>query len=283
MGQGHSRKKRRPRFQKPDTINIILGSLAVILILAWGGLYWDKSTDQSFVVNAKGAPPVIIAALDGTVIPTEVTQVVTPSSEVKTVETAPTVKPSEQAATNPDRNEEVIETPEAASEQAVAVKPAVKPAATPRPVQTTKPVTTSKPNKGTDAKPNTGVSPKPDEETAIETEPPVNAVEKYEEQMRQLQAKCTQDMNAVLAGAEASVAQLDLSDPYAFQELNQKWMDGLSNTEAACNAKLQTLIADAEGDKVEQSVTEEWEQTYSSLMLQLQGDFEAKLLQLMGG
>lgn len=161
------------------------------------------------------------------------------------------------------------------------------------PVQTTKPSSTTKPNKGTETKPNDGSTstpttkpkptPSPDQPNVPETEAPITSTEKYEQQIVQIQAKCTQDMNDVLAGAETSVAQLDMSDPYAFQELSQKWMDGLSKVEATCSTKMQGIIAQAEKDNVEAEITDKWEQTFSDLMLQLQGQFEAKLLQLMGG
>ncbi|CAM4495296.1 outer membrane biosynthesis protein TonB [Paenibacillus endophyticus] len=280
MSQGNSRKKRRPRFSKPDTVNVILGSLAVILVLAWGGLYWDKTTDRSFVVNAKGAPPVIIAELDGTIIPSEAPPTKKPAAVVKPGKTEQAGKPNEPVAELPDSSEAPEETPVTESVDTE------KPVATPRPVKTpkpAKPTSTEKPDKGTVTKPGTVSTPKPEEEPAVVTEPPVNPVVKYEQQLAQLQAKCTQDMGGILAGAEESVAQLDMSDPYAFQELNQKWMDGLSNAEADCNAKFQGMIASAEKDGVEQGDIEEWEQAYSSLMLQLQSEFEAKLLLLMGG
>lgn len=287
MGQGKTRRNRRSRFQKPDTINIILGSLTVVLLFVWGGFYWNESSQQELTVNANGAgqtaeaQPQEVNKVDGAAA---VPPSASPDAAVKPAETEPakpadteTAKPTEQAADMPADNAET------GGEAAATTKPAVvKPAApvkTARPVQTAKPSATNKPSQETAVKPDTTTTPKP---VVTETEPPESLSEKYEQQLVQLQAKCTQDMNEVLVGAEASIEKMDKSDPYAFQELNQKWSDSLAKAEDTCNTKFQGIIAKAEKDAVEPEVIEEWEQTFSNLMLQLQSEFEAKILQLMG-
>ncbi|OBZ13613.1 hypothetical protein [Bacillus sp. FJAT-26390] len=285
MSQRHARRKRRPRFQKPDTINIILGSLTIILIVAWGGLYWKDSSQQALIVSADGAAQNEQAEL------IDLDEVVTdPKSTPPADEAKPAVT---------DKAGQATDKPAVGGEEAAPPeKETTEPDKGSEPVQTTKPVHTAKPNQ---VKPGAGGGAKPgttkpgttkpgtstpgttNPETPAVTEPPVNMSEKYEQEIIQLQAKCTQDMNEVLVGAEASIEQLDMSDPYAFQQLNQKWMDGLANVENTCNTKFQEKIDNAEKADVDSAITEEWQQKFSALMLQLQGEFEAKLLQLMGG
>lgn len=287
MSKHHARKKRRPRLQKPDTINIILGSLTLILLFVWGGLYWNESSQQSLIVNANGAALNEQAQLSEEELYGTAPEKTSPTVDGVPPTTDKTGKPVEQVAGKPAGS---------GGEAVLPEKEADKPAGeneNPLPVQTTKPSSTTKPNKGTETKPNDGSTstpttkpkptPSPDQPNVPETEAPITSTEKYEQQIVQIQAKCTQDMNDILAGAETSIAQLDMSDPYAFQELSQKWMDGLSKVEATCSTKMQGIIAQAEKDNVEAEITDKWEQTFSDLMLQLQGQFEAKLLQLMGG
>lgn len=271
MSSQHRRRSSRSRFQKPDTINIILGSLTIILLFVWGGLYWKDSTQQALTVNADGA------ALNEQAQPEEIEVIATGPVSTTTAgaEKPPAadqaVKPTEQPADKPGASEAAL------PEKEEAIKPAV-PVKTAHPVKTTKPARTAKPNQETGTKPEAAATP-----VVTETEPPISVSKKYEQQMVQIQVKCTQDMNEVLVGAESSIEQLDQSDPYAFQQLNQKWTDGLANVESACKTKFQEITANAEHDSVEPEIIEEWEQSFSSLMLQLQGEFEAKLLQLMGG
>jgi hypothetical protein len=288
MSQQHVRRKRRPRFQKPDTINIILGSLAVILVFAWGGLYWKESSNQSLVVSADGAALNQYAELQADGVETNIPESTSPAGAVKPAATDQAAKPAEQATEPPAEEGKGATIPEAATTD--------KPAATDNesnPVQTSKPTTPVKPGQGTGTKPGKGTdagagavakpTPTPEVPEVTVTPPPVEASAKYEQEIIQVQAKCTQDMNEVLAGADTSIKELDMTDPYAFQELNQKWIDGLTNAENACTAKFEGIIERAEKDEVDSDITEGWEQKFSALMLQLQGDFEAKLLTLMGG
>lgn len=275
MGQQHTRKKRRPRLQKPDTVNIILGSLTIILLFLWGGLYWKESSQQALIVNADGAAQSEHALQEEIGLPTAEPSA-SPAVEAQPAATDETVKPAEQAAEKPGiSGGEIQQLPESA-------KPAVRDKA-PLPAKTSKPASTAKPNKQTVAKPDAGVKVKPGTPIAKETKPPISLSEKYEQQIVQVQVKCTQDMNEILAGAKSSIEQLDKSDPYAFQQLNQKWMDGLANVESACTSSFQEIIQNAENDAVEPEITVEWEQKFNALMLKLQSDFEMKLLQLMEG
>ncbi|WP_169087827.1 hypothetical protein [Paenibacillus sp. PL91] len=309
MSQRHARRNRRPRFQKPDTINIILGSLTIVLLFVWGGLYWKESSQQALIVNADGSAQNEQAELIDLDEPVTEPVITPPAGEVKPADAVKGDKPAEQAT----------EKPAVGGDGAVLPEETTKPSQPDKgsgAVQTTKPAQTEKPNQETAAKPNAGGSTKPattkpgstkpvatkpettkpettepettkpettKPETPAETKPPVSMSEKYEQEIIQLQAKCTQDMNEVLVGAEASIEQMDQSDPYAFQALNQKWMDSLANVESTCNTNFQTKIDYAEKDNVDPAITEEWQQKFSSLMLQLQGEFEAKMLQLMGG
>jgi hypothetical protein len=295
MSQRHARRKRRPRFQKPDTINIILGSLTIVLLFVWGGLYWKESSQQALIVNADGAAQNEQAELIDLDEPVTEPVITTPVGELKPSDAD---KPAEQATDKPAVGGDGTALPEETTKDSQPEKGS-------GPVETTKPAQTAKPNQETASKPNAGGSTKPattkpattkpsttkpgttkpgtNPETPAATKPPVSMSEKYEQEIIKLQAKCTQDMNEVLVGAEASIEQLDQSDPYAFQALNQKWIDSLANVENTCNTKFQAKIENAEKDKVDSAITEEWQQKYSTLMLQLQGEFEAKMLQLMGG
>lgn len=277
MGQQHTRRKRRPRLQKPDTVNIILGSLTIILLFVWGGLYWKESSQQALIVNANGAAQSEQALQEEVGLPAAEPGSASPAVDAPPAATDETVKPAEQAADKPGvSGEGTQQIPEETAKPAVREK-------APLPAKTSKPASTAKPNKQTVTKQDAGVKAKPETPIATETEPPISLSEKYERQIVQVQAKCTQDMNEVLAGAESSIEQMDKSDPYAFQQLNQKWVDELANVESACTSSFQEIIQKAENDAVEPEITEEWEQTFSALMLKLQSEFEAKLLQLMEG
>lgn len=324
MSQRH-RRNRRSRFQKPDTINIILGSLTIILLFVWGGLYWKESSQQALIVNADGAAlnqqaqqvePEVVADVPGS---TSLTGEAEPLATGKAVESETVDKPvvptannseeqpadnsgeqsadnlakqpadnsKEQSADKPAKQPAAI--PDAGSKEAAAavekeesVKPAV-PVKTAKPVQTTKPAKTTKPIEAISTKPVAAETPIPATPIVKETEKPINVSEKYEQQVLQLQAKCTHDMNEVLAGAESSIEQMDKSDPYAFQELNQKWTEKLEIAQSTCNTKFQEIIVNAQNAAVEPETTEEWEQTFSTMMLQLQAELEAKMMKLMGG
>ncbi|QJD87445.1 hypothetical protein [Cohnella herbarum] len=53
MGQ-RKRRKRRREFRKPDAVIVILGSLTIVLLLVWGGLYWKETSERTQIVHAGG-------------------------------------------------------------------------------------------------------------------------------------------------------------------------------------------------------------------------------------
>ncbi|OMF21252.1 hypothetical protein BK133_28700 [Paenibacillus sp. FSL H8-0548] len=289
MSERHARKKRRPRFRKPDRINIILGSFTVLLLFAWGGLHWKESTQQSLVVNAGSAAMNSHAELLEVGLVGDNAASTSPPGVTEPIATDQADKPAEQPGV--ETTDQSKSSGQNAEDQgAEADKSAVEDKTSPS-AQTTKPTSTAKPNQSSGSKPGGSTAVKPTPETTevpeapvvAETKPPIPVSEKYEQEIVQIQAKCTTDMNGVLAGADASMKQLDMTDPYAFQQLTEKWMDGLANAESACTTKFNGVIEKAANDDVDPEIIESWEQTFSALMLQLQGEFETKLLQLMGG
>lgn len=114
-------------------------------------------------------------------------------------------------------------------------------------------------------------------------DPAIANEQKYEQQMLQVQAKCTQDMKEVLNGAESSMKQLDKTDPAALQAFDEQLTKEKAAAEAACDSQFQEVSQKAEKDAVSQKVIDEWTQTFHALKIKLQRESEEKLLQLMGG
>ncbi|MOA29051.1 hypothetical protein D3C78_1500390 [compost metagenome] len=89
-------------------------------------------------------------------------------------------------------------------------------------------------------------------------------------------------MNAVIAGAEVSFAQVEHSDAAAVAALNEKLTKELETAEAACNVQFMEIKGNAEKDGVASKVIEGWSNTFIALKDKLRVEFETKLLQMMG-
>jgi hypothetical protein len=245
MGQLRKRRKRRREFRKPDVVIVALSSFAVILLLVWGGLYWKESSDRALIVPVNGEEQVEQAQLkDGGLQTTD----------------------SEGAITD------VPQLPEAA-------KPAQKPNTKPKTQSLVKSESNSTPSNNSPSTAET-LSPSP---STDQTKKPISPAQKYEQEIIQVQAMCTKDMNEVLSGAESSIQQLDRKDPFAVRTWMEKWTKELSAAESKCDSKFQEVTQNAENNSVSPKVIEEWKQTFRALKEKLQGESKAKLQQLMGG
>jgi hypothetical protein len=246
MEQQRKRRKRRG-FRKPDTVIVTLSSLAVVLLLIWGGLYLKESSKRELTIPENGEEQAEQAMIE-------------------------TVAPMEQSNGNPGITGQVPQLPEAAMS---AKDPVTKP-------QTQSPVKSESNSTPSNDSPSTAetLSPSP---SIDPTNPPISPVQNYEKEIIQVQVMCTKDMKEVISGAESSIRQLDKTDPTAVQAWREKRTKELADAESKCDGKFQDVSQNAENDSVSPKVIEEWKQTFIDLKEKLQGESEAKLLQLMGG
>jgi hypothetical protein len=254
MGQLRKRRKRRRGFRKPDAVIVTLSSVAVILLLVWGGLYWKESSERALIVPANGEGQVEQELQeDGGLQTTDPEGLNSGVDEQPSTTTGETVAPAEQSKQNP------------------VTKP-----------QTQSPVKSESNSTPSNHSPSTAETSSPSP-SIVQTNPPISPAQKYKQEIIQVQAMCTKNMNEVLSGAESSIQQLDRKDPLAVRAWMEKWTKELSDAESQCDSKFQEVSQNAENDSVSTKVIEEWKQTFSALKEKLQGESKAKLQQLMGG
>ncbi|NIK79528.1 hypothetical protein FHS15_004689 [Paenibacillus castaneae] len=278
MDKQHKRKKRRRRLQKPDAINVILASITLVLLLTWGGLHWKESSEQKLLVHADGGEQVLVSE-EG---------VGSADSEEKGLAPEGEAEPSatdEIAATPETQAEAGTETP-VIDEEKSNLPTNTKPAAPDKNnnngnAQATKPTSTVKPNTKPGSKPEAELPSTTEKPGTAVTPPPVVQTGQYEQEIIELQASCTQDMNEVLVNAEESMAQLDKTDPYALLAFNDKVAKQLADVGSACDNKFQEITVRADKASVSPEVIKEWQQAYGALMEKLKGEFEAKLMKLL--
>jgi hypothetical protein len=272
MGQLRKRRKRRRVFRKPDAVIVTLSSLAVILLLVWCGLYWKESSGRALIVPANGEEQVEHALIEDGGLQTTDSEGLNSGVNEQPSKTGETVAPAEQSNKNPGASGEVHQLP-------IAAKPAQDPVAKPQTQSPAKSESNSTPSNNS---PSTAEASLPSP-SIDQTNPPISPAEKYEQEIIQVQAMCTKDMNEVLSGAESSIQQLDRKDPFAVRAWMEKWTKELSDAESKCDSKFQEVSQNAENDSVSLQVIEEWKQTFSALKEKLQGESKAKMEQLMGG
>jgi hypothetical protein len=248
MEQQRIRRKRRRGFRKPDAVIVTLTSLTIILLLVWGGLHWKESSEPALIAHSNGEVDEQPSATSETVTTVEQssdTQGITGDGKVPQLPEAD--KPAQETVTKKE-----TQTPEKS--------------VTPSATETKSPSTTETKSPSTN-----------------QSVPPISKVQKYEQEIIQVQAMCTTDMKEVLSGAESSIQQLDKTDSVAVQALKVKLTKEITSAESKCDGKFQEVSQNAEKNSVSPEVIEEWKQTFSALKEKLRGESLAKLKQLMGG
>ncbi|RED54844.1 hypothetical protein [Cohnella lupini] len=289
MGNKRRRRSRRRGSFKPDPIIATLASIAVFLVIVWAALYWNESSGRSLIVHADqpeaeasiGESPSPLSELEGDLPPTD-------------SETSMDDEPAEGA------NEATDEQPEGE-----ALNPAHESNGT-----TNNPDSTSNTaDPESNDEPDSGLTVPTDSGSPIESEPdlpiesdqnspdvspvnspdespansPISLTERYEQDIKEVQAACTKEMKEALNGAESSLEQLDRRDPVALQAWNEKWTNKLSEAESDCDGEFQEVIQNAEHDSVSPALIEEWKQTFIESKEELRKESKAKLTQLVGG
>lgn len=282
MEQKQKRKKRRHRLQKPDAVNIILASLAVVLVAAWGGLHWKDSSKSETVHASSGE--IVYLDLDAP----------KPADPGEKDGAAGTDKlpPKGDGAAAPDpnasqTNEEPTVSGDGDSDTTAQPKPAQTADGATDKDKNTSNTGGSKPT--SPAKPDPAPSKKPDVEAPSEgqgpstpvTPPPMSETQQYEQEIIGIQAACTQEMNEVLVSAQDSMKELDANDPYAILAWHDQWAKALGDSGASCDVKFQGVVQNAEKAFVSTKVIEGWKQSYNTLMNELKSEFEAKLNQYL--
>ncbi|WP_169810156.1 hypothetical protein [Paenibacillus antarcticus] len=116
-----------------------------------------------------------------------------------------------------------------------------------------------------------------------QTEAVVTPLQKYEQEMKNIEANCRKDMNGVLHGAENSFQKLDVREFVSVQSWKENTTKEIATAESTCEVTYQDLIRNAEKDAISTSVINEWKQTYNMLKVGLQDESRAKMQRLMGG
>lgn len=293
MGKQHKSMKRR-RFQKPDTINIILGSITFCLLLTWGGLHWKTSNEKGIVIHAAGSEQ------SGQTAQLEDGQQATSSPGVN-AEDGGTKTPGGEQTAEPTVGQETPESPADGQSEGQGEISGSDQAAKPNPGATdvpNKPVDKNPSDKGPGRTDNPNLSkPKPpsvkptvppgvtptDPPVIAPTEPPVNQTVKYKQEIIKVQVMCTQDMNDILIEADSAIQDVDIFDPIAFQKFNEQLLNKMATAESKCDNMFKVVIQNAEKDSVSPNVLEEWKQTFYELKEELLAEYEANLQKLMGG
>jgi len=308
--------KRTRRIRKPDIAVLALASLTVILLLAWGGLYWqERSADAAAAQDNDDIElPVIMLDLDATKEPQS-----QESDPGKGNGTAAEMEGGSGGQEPGKLLEELAQSPggllgmeegwpnltkpshgsESAGEGASAPAPGKGTTAggkggdtaqshgdpSPKPTQGTGPgpVVTSKPSPTptTSVKPSAKPSPSPSPTPTPEGSGN-ELVQQYELELLSLQAGCIMDVKSVLKEAETQAGKADLSDIEALQRIGAGAAVSLETAGAACEAKFNEVETRASQDGVSAEQIAEWRQTYNEVMEQLRAEAELKLQQLLG-
>ncbi|TFE28168.1 hypothetical protein [Cohnella luojiensis] len=281
MGQRRRRKIRHRGFRKPDTAIVALASLVVVLLLVWGGLYWEESSERALIVHAGGEDQVDRTLREEGGLQTTDSEDLSSGVEEQPSSAVGTDAPVEQSDNKP------VTEPGKENDTKTGSQGTAEPQGTPEPESEGnaghESPNDSVPESPTLSKPD---SPSPSESespSATPTDPPISKTQKYEQEITQVQAMCTKDMNEALSGAESGIRQLDRSDPYAVKEWNDKWTKEMEAAESKCDGDFQAVTNKADNDSVSPNVIEGWKETFSAMKVKLQGESKAKLQQLMGG
>ncbi|MGF7046839.1 hypothetical protein J2T13_001341 [Paenibacillus sp. DS2015] len=311
--------RRRRRFYKKDAPVVTLASISVILLFVWGGLYWNESSEKALSADANVQQQDQQALYDEEGFPTadsadseELTGLDTLGNNPSTAldESGTTDSTDSMVTSNGERegnHSELLPSTDDIDSMETSVGKSNTQSADKSVVQSpTKSVTqssgksdeqsstkldTASPTKSEEAQgPTTSDTPSPTRSdvqspstSTNQVEVVVNQAEKYEQEILQVQAKCTKDMNVVLSAAEKSFKQLDMRDPVTVQEWKEKLTKESLTAESACESAFQVQIRGAENDSVSANVIEEWTDSYQTLRMRLKEESEAKLQQLLGG
>jgi len=318
MGQQRKRRKRRREFRKPDAVIVILGSLTIVLLLVWGGLYWKETSERTQIVHAGGKKQFEQAMHNDIGQQTADSEPFYSEGYDQPAIAGETLDPAPRADDESAINDEAHRLPQASeSAQETVAQPGKRSpvnsnshgaAETDKSsaIESNSPNETGSelPNAMETERPSMTGTPLPNETetewpSSVETgtpnaaetgspianpiDPPISQTQKYEQEITQVQAMCTKEMKEALGGAESSFQQLDKKDPFAFQAWNENLTKDLAAAETKCDGKFQETIINAEKDSISPTAIEEWRQTFNALKVTLQGESKAKLQQWTGG
>jgi hypothetical protein len=275
MGQRRRRKIRHRGFRKPEPAIIALASLVIVLLLVWGGLYWEESSDKALIVHADGNNQFEQAMQEDGGLQTTDSQDLSTGAEEQPSTAGGTGAPVEQSDSIPVK--EPVKENDAKTETQGNAEPESQVTAG---HESPSEIKTDSPSQSEPDSPSASASDSP---SATQTDPPISKTQKYEQQITNVQAMCTKDMDEVLSGAESGIRQLDRTDPYAVKAWNDKWTKEMASAESKCDGDFQAVISNADNDSVSPNVIEGWKETFRTMKEKLQEESKAKLQKLMGG
>lgn len=124
----------------------------------------------------------------------------------------------------------------------------------------------------------------PESPNVAESNSPLSDTLEFEQEIVQVQAICTKNMEAIQSGVDTSLQQLNKTDPVAIQAWKEKWTNELSVAEAKCDNEFLEVSRNAEQNHVSETVIKEWQQTFNQLKKKLYGESGTKKLEYyMGG
>jgi hypothetical protein len=221
-----------------------LSILTVVLLSAWGGLHFKAAQEQQLAAAAGSG------GNGFRLMPEDVLRTPPPKeTEAPPEETAaPTATPEQQ--TNTGGNSQAS----GGSGQAPA-QSEQRPQATPVPQQ--------------------------NNNAAAEAQKQETVVEKYKNEIVQVQLACTAKLNDLRLKGEAGLAKLDKMDTEAVDAFYADFVADMENSQASCEQNFMGKLASAEKEGVPSATISEWTGTFRAIMLKLQTEFEVALKEYM--
>lgn len=297
MSTERIRKKRRRRFRKPKPLIVILSSITILLLFVWGGLYWKESSEKALIDNTNGNESSQQTQEENEGQSTVTEGPLDMDIEVNSEENPSTIMDDELTAGAPDPSTSLGETgvDRTITKPAEQVKTkADSPEHIKTPLQTPSQPSSSSQQKNTRQQQTTtqqqpSSQPTSDYTSQVESESSsskettdgVTIVQKYEQEMIQLETSCRNDINNALNKANTSFQKLNKGNIADVQTWKENLNIEITTAESTCEATYQDLIRAAEKDDVPIHVIEEWSQTYNALKVRLQDESKAKIQQLM--
>ncbi|RKP53852.1 hypothetical protein D7Z26_10665 [Cohnella endophytica] len=289
MAKKRKRSRRRRgiwglrKLRKLDPVLTGLASLIVVLLIAWGGLYWKESANRSFIAYATGEKRMPDRLSERATSQVSASESIPESAaesggRYETQSGIPAYgeevdPPGESGKSGEPSSEENYQTP-SADEGSVS-----RPNADNEPGQ--QPETPFNGNiADSNQKPESADDELPD---SVVVGTPLSSERKYEQEMAKAQATCADRMKEAEKGAEEGMKQTDRNNPYAVKAWSDQWTKELSAAESACDASFEQLSDQAIGESVSEQKIEEWKQAYEERKKELQTEAQATVQRLLGG
>jgi hypothetical protein len=147
------------------------------------------------------------------------------------------------------------------------------------------------PSAGSEAETPTAVSPNTpagddntEQSNAMPTTPDNrDPVQRYEGQLRQVEAACTAKLTNGTSEAEAEFQKLESKDRLTVANLSNKWTRWMEEAERGCDRDFEEVTDAARQEAVDLYVIDEWTLDYRNSIGQKRDEFNAKLQQLLAG